>query len=168
MWSRRPFSAFHAKASGPALRKVVVISMQVQELMNSNVISITPEESTSLAARLLTRHNVGSLPVCSPGQQLRGIVTDRDIVLRCVAGEDDPETTPVREIMSRDLVTVTPTEDVRKAANLMASHQIRRLPVVEGGKLVGMLALGDMAKSHAFNIEASKALSEISENIRKK
>ncbi|MDD4715164.1 MAG: CBS domain-containing protein [Oscillospiraceae bacterium] len=142
--------------------------MQVQELMNSNVVSITPEESASLAARLLTRHNVGSLPVCSNGQQMRGIITDRDIVLRCVAGENDPQATPVREIMSKDVVTITPGEDVRKAASLMAHHQIRRLPVVDNGRLVGMLSLGDMAKNNLFNIEASKALSEISENWKKK
>ncbi len=142
--------------------------MLVSELMTDSVISIAPDEPASLAALLLFRHNIGPIPVCTEDGRLRGIVTDRDIVLRCVAAENDPETTPVREIMSRSLVTVSPSDDVREAARQMSESQVRRLPVVEGGRLVGMLALGDMAKTHSFDMEASKALSEISSNIRKR
>ena len=142
--------------------------MLVSELMTDSVISIAPDEPASLAARLLFRHNIGAIPVCTDDGRLRGIVTDRDIVLRCVAAENDPETTPVREIMSRSIVTVSPSDDVREAARQMSESQVRRLPVVEGGRLVGMLALGDMAKTHSFDMEASKALSEISSNIRKR
>lgn len=142
--------------------------MLVSELMTDNVISISPDEPASLAARLFFRHNIGSVPVCTEDGRLKGIVTDRDIVLRCVAAENDPETTPVREIMSRGLITVSPTDDVREAARQMAQSQVRRLPVVDSGKLVGMLALGDMAKTHSFDMEASKALSDISSNIRKR
>ena len=142
--------------------------MLVSELMTDSVISIAPEEPASQAARLLSRHNIGAIPVCTEDGRLRGIVTDRDIVLRCVASENDPETTPVREIMSRSLITVSPTDDVRVAARQMAEAQVRRLPVVQSGRLVGMLSLGDMAKTHTFDMEASKALSEISSNIRKR
>lgn len=142
--------------------------MLVSELMNDSVVSISPDEPASLAARLLFRHNIGSIPVCSEDGKLRGIVTDRDIVLRCVAAENDPETTPVREIMSRSVITVSPDDDVRQATQQMASGQIRRLPVTKDGRIVGMLALGDMAKTHSFDMEASKALSEISSNIRKR
>ena len=141
--------------------------MRVDEFMNPNVVSISPEESAALAARLLSRHNLGSLPVCSEGGNLRGIVTDRDIVLRCVAAEISPESTRVGEIMTKNVVTVTPEDDVREAARIMSSKQVRRLPVVREGRVVGMLSLGDMAKSNRFNIEASKALSEISSNVRK-
>ncbi|MBQ5583635.1 MAG: CBS domain-containing protein, partial [Ruminiclostridium sp.] len=70
--------------------------MQVSEVMNRNVVTIDPGESVALAARLLSRHNVGSLPVCGPGGRLLGIVTDRDIVLRCVAPEENPSQVPVR------------------------------------------------------------------------
>ncbi len=132
------------------------------------MISIAPEESASLAARLLNRYNVGALPVCGDGQILRGILTDRDIVMRCIAADGDPEHTPVKEIMTRNVATVLPEDDVRNAARLMASKQVRRLPVVENGKLVGMLSLGDMAKSQMFDMEASKALSEISANIKRR
>ena len=143
--------------------------MQVSELMNTHVVSISPDESAAVAARLLHRHNVGSLPVCSQDGRLKGIVTDRDIVLRCVAAETDPAATRVREIMSRGVVTVSPKEDIRQASQLMASEQIRRLPVVEdNGRVVGMISLGDMARTNAFTMEASKALSEISTNLQKR
>ncbi len=141
--------------------------MLVSDLMNPNVVSITPDETAALAARLLQRHNVGSLPVCSLDGRLRGILTDRDIVLRCVAAEGDPEQTKVREIMSRGVVSVSPEADVREATRIMASEQVRRLPVVNEGRVVGMLSLGDMAKNTHFDMEASKALSEISSNIRR-
>ena len=142
--------------------------MRVSELMNSNVVSISPEEPTTLAARLLSRHNIGSLPVCSLDGKLRGMVTDRDIVLRCVATESDPQTTRVREIMTRGVISVSPEDDVREAAHKMAGDQIRRLPVVDSsGAVVGMLSLGDMAKSGAMEMEAANALSEISVNVKK-
>jgi len=142
--------------------------MRVSELMNPNIVSVTPDEPAVLAARLLHRHNIGALPVCSLDGKLRGMVTDRDIVLRCVAAESDPQTTQIREIMSRGIVSVAPGDDVREAAHKMAHEQVRRLPVVDqGGKVVGMLSLGDMAKTRAFDMEASNALSEISMNIKK-
>ena len=141
--------------------------MIVSDLMNPNVVSIAPDESAALAARLLRRHNVGSLPVCSLDGRIRGIVTDRDIVLRCVAAESDPEQTKVREIMSRGVVSVGPEADVREATRLMASEQVRRLPVVDEGRVIGMLSLGDMAKNARFDMEASKALAEISSNVKR-
>lgn len=142
--------------------------MLVSELMNSSVVSLTPDATVSLAARVLSRNNIGSIPVCTPDGKVKGIVTDRDIVLRCVATESDPEKTQVREIMSRNVITVSPEDDVREATRIMAAEQIRRLPVVQNGKVVGMLSLGDMAKTHSFDMEASKALSEISLNVKKK
>ena len=139
--------------------------MQVRDLMNPSVVSITPGESAALAARLLSRHNLGSLPVCGEDGGLRGIVTDRDIVLRCVAAEEDPAQTMVRDIMTRNCATVAPGDDCREATRLMSTQQVRRLPVVEKGKLVGVISLADLARSHRFDMEASQALCEISENI---
>ncbi|MDR1735713.1 MAG: CBS domain-containing protein [Oscillospiraceae bacterium] len=143
--------------------------MLVSDLMNSHVVSVMPEDSCVQAARLLHRHNIGSVPVCGADGRLRGIVTDRDIVMRCVAAETDPHTTKVREIMSRGVQSVAPGDDARQATRKMADSQIRRLPVVDGvGKVVGMLSLGDMAKTNSFDMEAAKALSEISANVRKR
>ena len=142
--------------------------MQVSEMMNKNVVSISPEESTAFASRLLSRYNIGALPVCTRDGRLRGMVTDRDIVLRCVAADSDPEVTPVKEIMSRSLITASPRDDVSRVSGMMATGQIRRLPVVEDGKLVGILSLGDLARSRQFDMEAGRALTEISSNVRSK
>ena len=141
--------------------------MQVRDLMSQGVVSITPGESAALAARLLSRHNVGSLPVCGEDGRLRGIVTDRDIVLRCVAAEEDPSKVPVRDIMSRNCAVVSPNDDAREASRMMAAAQVRRLPVTEEGKVVGMVSLGDLAVSQAYDREASKALADISDNVKK-
>ena len=142
--------------------------MQVRELMNPGVVTVEPSSSAALAARLLSRHNIGALPVCGEDRKLKGMVTDRDIILRCVAAEDDPAQTPVRDIMPRRPACVGPGEDCRAAGALMARHQVRRLPVVEEGKLVGIVSLGDLAKCPTLDMEAAEALSEISENIVRK
>ena len=101
------------------------------------------------------------------GGILRGIVTDRDIVLRCVAPEADPKSVPVKEIMSRRLAAVAPGDDVRQAARLMARRQIRRLPVVADGKVVGMVSLGDLAQCGRYEMEISRALTDISSVVQK-
>ena len=141
--------------------------MFVRDLMNSAVVSITPEESAALAARLLSRHDLGSLPVCGQNGRLVGIVTDRDIITRCVAAGEDPSRVPVQDIMSRAPVTIAPGDDIHAAARQMAARQVRRLPVVEGGKVVGMVSLGDLAKCGRYEMEISRALTDISENIRR-
>jgi len=141
--------------------------MQVRDLMNPSVVTIAPGESATLAARLLSRHNIGSLPVCGEEGGLRGIVTDRDIVTRCVAAEEDPAQIKVRDIMTRNCAVVSPDDDVREAARMMAAQQVRRLPVTEEGRVVGMISLGDVALSQSYDMEASKALTDISDNIRR-
>ena len=139
--------------------------MQVKELMNPNVVTIEPTSSAAMASRLLSRHNVGVLPVCSADKKLRGMVTDRDIVLRCVAAEDDPAQTQVKDIMTRHPASVSPTSDCRAAAQMMARHQVRRLPVVEDNKLVGIVSLCDLVHNSRLEMEAAQVLSEISQNI---
>lgn len=141
--------------------------MFVRDLMNSAVVSITPEESAALAARLLSRHDLGSLPVCGQNGRLVGIVTDRDIITRCVAAGEDPSRVPVQDIMSRAPVTIAPGDDIHAAAQQMAARQVRRLPVVEGGKVVGMVSLGDLARNHRCDTEAAEALSDISANPKR-
>lgn len=141
--------------------------MLVSDLMNTEVVSVSPDESVGSVARLLSRCNLGCVPVVSGGR-LRGMCTDRDIVLRCVAAGCDVSSTKVSDIMSRDPVTVSPGDDTLTAARTMAGHQVRRLPVVEDGRLVGMLALGDLARCSACDMEAADALSEISSNMRRR
>ena len=136
--------------------------MQVKELMCPSVATVDPQDTAQSAAQLLAQHNVGALPVCGSDGGLRGVVTDRDIVLRCVAAQEDPAKTPVHKIMTRNCAVVSPAADVREAARLMAAHQVRRLPVVEGDKVVGIVSLGDLSLSHSCDMEAAAALSDIS------
>jgi len=141
--------------------------MKVSEVMNKRVISVSPDDSISSAARLMSRYNVGALPVCTPDSRLKGIVTDRDVVTRCVAFDMDPDTTPVREIMTRRVSTAEQSEEISGAAGRMGGEQVRRLPVVQEGRVIGILSLGDVARRSGYDMEAAKALSEISENIRR-
>ena len=142
--------------------------MRVRDLMSKSVVTITPEESAALAARLLSRHELGALPVCAADGTLVGIVTDRDIVTRCVAAGEEPGRVPVRDIMSPAPCVITPETPISDAARLMAQRQVRRLPVVEQGHVVGMLSLGDLARSRRTDTEAAAALSDISASLRRK
>lgn len=141
--------------------------MKVKDVMSTNVVCVEPDESAAVAARLLSRFNVGALPVCTKDGRLRGMVTDRDIVLRCVAADDDAQSVKVSEIMTRRIYSVDAQESIQNASALMARRQVRRLPVEEDGKLVGMVSLGDVAKLHDYTTEAAEALGEISKNTKK-
>ncbi len=140
--------------------------MKVADIMNDSVVSISEDETVALASRLLSRHNVGALPVVDGGGALRGMVTDRDIVLRCVATGRSPRETSVGEIMSRSLVTVNPGDEAARAGRLMGAAQVRRLPVTQEGRLVGIVSLGDMARVTVLNEESGRALTKISSNLR--
>lgn len=142
--------------------------MNVSEIMSKHVICVNQDEPVSAAARLLKRHNLGSLPVCDPDGQLRGMITDRDIVLRCIAGESDPNLTKIYEIMSRSVAFATPDESIEQAASKMSSEQVRRLPVVENGVPIGMVSVCDMLRSQRCEAEAAQALSDITANLRRK
>ena len=140
--------------------------MNVKDVMSTRLVTVSPEESTAVAARLLARHNIGALPVCTKDGKLKGMVTDRDIVLRCVAADEDPQHLKISEIMTRKVYSVGALDSLENASVLMSREQIRRLPVQEGGKLVGMVSLGDVAKTPGLGRETAQALSEISSNVR--
>ena len=140
--------------------------MYIKDMMTRRAVSVAPDEPITAAARLLKRDNIGSVPVCDSKGQLQGIITDRDIVLRCVAAGVDPDKTLIRDVMTTGVFTVSPTDTGESAAALMGKAQVRRLPVCENGTLVGMLSLGDLACSGACNMEASAALTEISSGVQ--
>lgn len=142
--------------------------MQVKDLMTRKVITVSQDETVSAAARLLARYNLGALPVVNKDGRLRGMVTDRDVVLRCVAHDENPHEVKISEIMSRRIISVSPEDPADLCAEKMAEAQIRRLPVEQNGKLVGMVCLADMATAPSFSMEAAKALTEISVNVRRK
>jgi CBS domain-containing protein len=119
----------------------------VRDVMTANPRAVEPSTPVVEAARLMRSEDVGSIPIAE-GDRLVGMLTDRDIVLRVVAEGTEPQSTTAGEIASRDLVTVDPDQDLAEAARLMASHQVRRLPVVEeDGRLVGIVAQADVAQS---------------------
>lgn len=140
--------------------------MLVQDIMSRQLISAHEQDSAAFAARLLSRYNIGMLPVCSKNGTLRGVVTDRDLALRCLAGEEDPAQLRLADIMTRRVITATPEQSVEAAAQRMAREQVRRLPVTQDGRVVGILSLSDLARTPDFSTEAAAALSEISGNIK--
>ena len=139
--------------------------MKLRDIMTNPVIRIHPEEAVSVAARMLEHNNIGAMPVCGSDGRLCGILTDRDIVTRCLAAGKAPQSTSVREIMSTRLYVGRPDMEVSMAAGLMGKEQIRRLPVMENGKLCGMVSLGDVARKEENSIVAGDALTEISSQL---
>jgi len=139
--------------------------MEVKDIMTRAVVSIHPTESVEVAARTMTHYNIGVLPVCANGR-LCGVLTDRDIVTRCLATNSQPGKTQVRQVMTEQVTTVKTDMDTAVAAHLMGRLQIRRLPVVDDGKLCGMVSLGDMAIREETALDAGDALADVSSNLR--
>jgi CBS domain-containing protein len=121
-----------------------MMTQKVSELMTSAPVALRPGQPVADAAKVMREHGIGDVLVVDDGQ-LKGLVTDRDIVVRAVADGRDPATTTVSEICSPDLVTVTPDDDADTAVRRMREHAVRRVPVVEHGRPVGVLSIGDMA-----------------------
>jgi CBS domain-containing protein len=118
---------------------------RIREVMTPGPETIQADKPAAEAAKLMKKADAGMIPVVEDGN-LFGTVTDRDIVLRVVAEGKDPQSTAVRDIASTEPVTIGPEQDLDEALQLMARHQIRRLPVVEEGRLVGVLAQADVAR----------------------
>lgn len=142
--------------------------MKLREVMKNPVIRIDPSETVAVAARTLERYNIGALPVCGRDGRLCGLITDRDLVTRCLATGRSPVTTPVGEVMTTRVIAARPDMEAATAAGLMGREQIRRLPVLEGGKLCGMVSLGDLATQEETAIDAGDALGEISNGISRR
>ena len=120
------------------------MAKSVRDAMTEDPRSIGASASVVEAARLMREQHIGSLPV-TEDERLVGMITDRDITTRVVAESAVPETTSVGDVYSRDLISVEPNNDLEEALRLMARHQVRRLPVVENGRLVGIVAQADIA-----------------------
>jgi len=117
----------------------------IKEVMTRDVRACEPYATVADAAKVMAQEDVGPVPIVEEGR-LVGIVTDRDIVVRVVAEGRDPNATTVKEIASTELVTVAPDDDLDEALHLLAERQVRRLPVVEGDRLVGIVAQADIAR----------------------
>ena len=129
----------------------------VKEVMTKDVVTVEASTSIVEAARMMRDDDIGNVLV-TEGSTLKGIVTDRDITVRAVAGGEELGQRTVGEICTDELVTLSPDEDVHDAAQKMRAHSVRRLPVVEGGKPVGIVAIGDLA----VEMEPDTALADIS------
>lgn len=140
--------------------------MKVKDIMTRQVIKISPDTSVEVAARTLAHYNIGALPVCTESGRMCGLVTDRDLVTRCVASSRKAADTKVRDVMTTQVISVNPDMEASVAACLMGTKQIRRLPVVTNGKVCGMVSLGDVASRGENNLDAADALTDISSNIR--
>ncbi len=139
--------------------------MKLREVMTNPVVRIHPDETVAVAARTLTHYNIGILPVCGNDGRVCGLVTDRDLVTRCLASGRSAANTPVRDVMTSKIISAPPDMDTSLAAGLMGREQIRRLPVLENGRLCGMVSLGDLAVQEESSMDAADALSEISSGI---
>ena len=138
--------------------------MKVRDIMVTEVETAAPDTTLDEIATMMKNEDVGAIPIVD-GDELSGIITDRDIVIRCIAGGNDPAETEASEVISEELVTVEPDEDVEAAARLMSERQVRRLPVVEDGRLVGMISIGDIAVKEDEDT-AGDALQDISEGVK--
>ena len=133
----------------------------VRDAMTSDVATATPSQTLTEAAVLMKEKDIGSVPVVDDGRVI-GVLTDRDIVVRAVADGNDPHSVQVGDVASRDLVSVRPDDDLDEALKLMALHQVRRLPVVDDGRLVGVIAQADVAE-----IAKDKQVGQVVEEISK-
>lgn len=137
---------------------------KIREIMTTDLETCSLLDNVYEVAVKMKEFDVGAVPIVD-GEKLVGMITDRDIVLRGIA-EKKPPSSKVEVVMSEHLVTITPDTSTKEAAKLMSDHQIRRLPVVEGDKLVGIVSLGDFAIHPKMDNQAEVALSEISEQDR--
>ncbi|MFL5921716.1 MAG: CBS domain-containing protein [Gaiellaceae bacterium] len=138
------------------------MAKKITEVMSSNPCSIDADKPVAYAAVMMKEEDVGLAPIVE-GDRLVGTLTDRDIVTRVVAEGRDPQAVTAREVASTNLVTIDPQQDLDEALRLMASNQVRRLPVVqEDGRLVGVVAQADIARE-AKDKQTGELVSEISE-----
>jgi CBS domain-containing protein len=144
------------------------MAKSVRDAMTGDPRSIGATASVVEAARLMREQHIGSLPI-TDGEKLVGMITDRDITTRVVAEAADPKVTSVEDVYSRDLVSVEPDNDLQEALQLMARHQVRRLPVVENDRLVGIVAQADIAlgENEKKTGELVEAISEPSDGERR-
>lgn len=132
----------------------------VKDIMTKEIISVLPSDTLEDAARLMANKDIGSVPVVSGGA-LKGLVTDRDIVVRGIAKGKSIRDTRVADLMTTDVAYLTPENTVHDAISMMAAEKVRRLPVVKGGAIDGIVSLADIARIHA-GPEVAEAISEIS------
>lgn len=127
--------------------------MKVKECMCNEVCYCKPDSSVNEVAKIMSENHIGCIPVCNDENCVVGILTDRDIILRTVACDKDSKNTKVSDIMSCNTICCDCNCEITEASKLMKDEQIRRIPVTENGKIVGILTLGDLAKNKQLDDE---------------
>ena len=140
--------------------------MKIRDVMTPNPKTVSPNDTIQTAARVMQAEDTGAVPVVNNGQVL-AVVTDRDIVVRVVA-EGGSLSSPVSSIATKSVVCATPDMSTREASDLMSEHQIRRLPVIENDRLVGIVSLGDLAVKEGKDSRWGDTLQSISESVKEK
>jgi CBS domain-containing protein len=140
--------------------------MNIRDVMTPNPRTVSPSDSIQHAARIMRDEDTGAVPVVENGRPV-GIITDRDIVVRAVADGGEVNR-PVREVVTGGVVCVTPETSTREASELMSEHQVRRLPVVEGDRLVGIVSIGDLAVKEGRDGRIGDTLQQISEGVKER
>jgi CBS domain-containing protein len=139
--------------------------MNIRDVMTSNPRTVSPEDTIQNVACIMRDEDTGVVPVVENGRAV-GVVTDRDIVVRAVA--DGQLNRPVRDIVSGDVITARPDMSTKEAAQLMSEHQVRRLPVVENDRLVGIVSIGDLAVKEGSDKRVGDALQDISQGVKER
>jgi CBS domain-containing protein len=137
------------------------VNKTIKDIMSSECITATTQDNLYEVAVKMKQQDIGFVPILE-GRKLIGVVTDRDLVIRGYA-EKHSGSTSVSEVLTTDIKTISPSTSIDEAARIMAVNQIRRLPVVDKGELLGVVAIGDLAVREIFVNEAGEALSGISE-----
>ena len=135
--------------------------MKVKDIMSTPAVSVSENTDIFHVARLMKENDIGIMPICGQDGKIKGVITDRDIVVRAVGEEKSPETVTAAEIMTRTVTTVSPMTEIDDAFDIMAEIQVRRLPVVNNSELVGIVTLGDLSQSLDYSFEVSDALCEV-------
>ena len=138
--------------------------MKIRDVMTPNPRTVSPDDTIQTAAKIMQTEDTGAIPVVDKGRVL-AVVTDRDIAVRVVAEGGSPSS-PVREIASRNVVCATPDMTTREASDLMSENQIRRLPVIENERLVGIVSIGDLAVKEGKDSRIGDTLQNISEGVK--
>lgn len=136
--------------------------MKVKECMSLDVCYCSPTDTVSDVAKKMCENHIGCIPVCNQNKNVVGLITDRDIILRSIACDKDAKQTPISDIMTTSVCCCSTDTDVSEATKLMSDLQIRRLPVIENDKVVGMLTIGDLASDKKVS---AKEVSDTVEHI---
>lgn len=133
-----------------------------RDLMTPDPTCVKEGQTLAEAARMLRDLDIGSMPICGDDNRLKGMLTDRDIVVKCIASGGDPKTVTAGELAEGKPVTIGADDDIRDALRMMQEHQVRRLPVIDGHDLVGIIAQADVARELSPD-QTAETVEQISE-----